>query len=71
MNHDLFRNHDETGQDEQTCSNEITLDSRGQGRIKSARTNTVKYNSNSVGDYQDFEQHGSKLKEREIRRKME
>jgi hypothetical protein len=57
MNHDLFRNHDDTlGREGGFSSNDITLDSRGQSMPKSARNNIgAKYNSNSVGDFHEFE----------------
>ena len=72
MNHDLFRNHDETLGNGAMSSNDITIDSRGKSKPKSVRSNNgAKYNSNSVGDFQDFEQHGSKLKDRDMRHRKD
>ena len=59
INNDLFQNHDDSGKSSKMNLNDVNQYTRGLGIAKSARMNqTSKYASNSVGDFQDYEQHG-------------
>lgn len=59
INNDLFQNHDDSGKSSKMNLNDVNQYTRGLGMAKSARmSQTSKYASNSVGDFQDYEQHG-------------
>ena len=59
-NSDLFQNRHDSGKDGKMSSDELVKEARAFGMVKSARVNpaSIKHASNSVGDFQDFEQHG-------------